>query len=766
MAAKYFQGDSVAGPVHASTAKTFAEVVAAMQRGSTLPITRKVFFSFGKRKRDAVKEVPFFVPAVFKTPQSKRNYGEATVCNLIFLDIDDLPDGLPDADTLKAALAPFNFLAYTTASSTPEKPRMRVVVDASNIPLHLYAKAVATIGKLLGLSNVTSESKVAVQPMFLPTRFADSPKGETPVFAVNLDGRPFTTTDIANLPESQGQSPNGKNGNGAHPHEPSEDDLENCVAPNPDFTLDMARSALNTLDPDLPRPKWTLVAAAMRHQFFPKQNEEAFELFDEWSKEGQKYQGEEHTRYIWNSFKQTPKGRAPVTIGTLVKMAEEEGWQDPRKPAKPAKDALGYYDSAKKEFLIKNEGGRWLSHGTDGFKRYLRKVGFSTKIPEGKPLSPAEEVMEAAINQRDVRYAGPLAGRAAGFYTEGGVRFLVTESPTLVEPVKGDCSIICGLLSGLVGHGEHGPTQLAIATGWLKMSFESQRAGKRQPGQALALAGPIGCGKSLLQGTITELLGGRSAKVWRYMSGRTDFNFDWFGAEHLMLEDEQSSTDIRARSNLAAHIKAIAVNELHSCHKKHGDAVNLRPFWRLSISLNDEPEAMLVLPPMRADLADKIILLQCTMPTTPFPTGSPELRAAYWKKIQSEIPAFAQYLLDYEIPEHLHDTRFGVRYFHHPELLEGLRSLAPETKLLELIDRCIFSERKTAWEGTAGDLENLLRSQYSGVHEEAGRLFHWNTACGVYLGKLEGKGRVQHKRHSQKRLWVIQPPSEIDLDTF
>jgi hypothetical protein len=195
----------------------------------------------------------------------------------------------------------------------------------------------------------------------------------------------------------------------------------------------------------------------------------------------------------------------------------------------------------------------------------------------------------------------------------------------------------------------------------------------------------VDCGKALLQAIITAL----------------------FAAEHLMLEDEQSSKNGRMRLDLGAHLKAIAVNEVHSCHAKHRDAVNLRPFWMLSISLNDQAECLLVLPPIREDIFDKIILLQCTRPQGGFPTGTPEKRAAYWRTLTAEISAFLDYLVRWQIPSALRDERFGVGHFHHPQLLEALNSLSSEEKLLELIDRELWQEpSRDTWEGTAGELES------------------------------------------------------------
>ena len=430
----------------------------------------------------------------------------------------------------------------------------------------------------------------------------------------------------------------------------------------------------------------------------------------------------------------------------------------PATALRPSFDA--YYDAVRKEYLVRNSGGRWLSHPVASFKMLLRKHGISTKLAEGARVSQAEAIILEIQDTRDVRYAGPLAGRDTGFYDECGVRFLVTDSPRIVAPVPGDWGTIRAFLTGLVGMDPgHGEKQLAVLFGWLKCAYEALAAAKRQPGQALVLAGPVQCGKSLLQAIITALLGGRCAKPYRYLAGRTDFNSELFAAEHLALEDEQSTTDIRSRMQLGSHIKEITVNEMHSCHGKNREAVSLCPFWRLSISLNDDEESLLVLPPIKDDVADKLILLRCMRSPSGFPTGTPELREEYWQRLMAELPAFIDYLTKWPIPEELADERFGVAYFHHPELLRSLESLAPETRLLELIDRELWRVHyESSWEGSAAELEGLFRQTGSTVSFDINRLLTWPNACGTYLARIAEKhpDRVSRHRTGDARLWTIQ----------
>jgi hypothetical protein len=214
---------------------------------------------------------------------------------------------------------------------------------------------------------------------------------------------------------------------------------------------------------------------------------------------------------------------------------------------------------------------------------------------------------------------------------------------------------------------------------------------------------------------------------------------------------------------MAAHLKAIAVGRDHNCHGKGRDAVNLRPLWRCTLSLNDEGECLLVLPPIRADIADKINLLKCFAPTMPFPTDTPAAMQGYWERLTSELPALLAHCRTVLPPPGRENTRFGIRAFHHPSLVLALEEQAPEVVLLELLDLELWeSPLADSWEGTAQELETRLLVPVSKVREQARRLLTWNHACGSYLGRLAKNqpDRVQEARSAQKRGWIINKPRQ------
>lgn len=86
---------------------------------------------------------------------------------------------------------------------------------------------------------------------------------------------------------------------------------------------DRIRSALAHLDASMSRHEWINIGMAINSEF----GDEGFQIFDEWSKTASNYNAVD-ARDAWKSFK--PNG--PVKIGTLIKKAKGQGWQDPGKP--------------------------------------------------------------------------------------------------------------------------------------------------------------------------------------------------------------------------------------------------------------------------------------------------------------------------------------------------------------------------------------------------------------------------------------------------
>jgi hypothetical protein len=452
-------------------------------------------------------------------------------------------------------------------------------------------------------------------------------------------------------------------------------------------------------------------------------------------------------------------------------------WPDINELPTASAPVQAHYDGVRKAFWTTNDRSGWIEVNEQSLRRLLRAQGLrGGKLLNGERLTPLEQRLSEIQTQHDVAYAGALAGHHSGPTECCGQRILVTTSPNLITPVAGEWPVLRRFLESLLFDNRYDQRQYVYA--WLKIAYEALRERLWRGGPAMALAGQRGCGKSLLQNLFTEILGGRSAKPYRYMSGGTQFNADLFGAEHLMIEDEHSSTDIRSRRAFGSNIKQFTSNYTQSCLGKNRQALTLTPFWRVSISVNDEPEAMMVLPPMsdsaHDSLGDKIILLSAQKAEMPLPTVENEEWQMFWRTLSAELPAFVDFLVNWNIPDEFRHPRFGVKAWQHPRLLAALDALAPETRLLVLIDEVIFTEtedtpgvkkgirREEKWEGTAEQLERRLC--ISSFDNEARRLLSWPSATGTYLGRLAHKhpDRVKPARTGDARNWIIfrkpEPP--------
>jgi len=399
------------------------------------------------------------------------------------------------------------------------------------------------------------------------------------------------------------------------------------------------------------------------------------------------------------------------------------------------------------------------------YNRILRSRGLKFKIAEGESLSETDDAILDVQNHRDVVYHGPLCGRNAGLIDENGIRALVTEDMSLPKPAKGEWKMLRAFLDGLLVHEESeeiGQAQFHTFCGWIKSSVEALRDDRSQQQQAIAICGPVDCGKSLLQHLITDMFAGRSAKAARYFNGKTPFNADLFAAEHLILEDDHVSIRIADRQKLGACLKEHCVGvTTASLHAKGRDAVNLRPWWRVSITLNDDPEAMMILPPLDDHVADKLIILRASRFDFPMPVSSTAEKVEFRRQLHAEIPAFLHWLMaEYAIPAIYADPRrYNVKTFHHPVLKESLESLSPESDLLDMIDSALADDfrRMEIVEMKSAELERRLRSFHT---RRAEKILSFRNACGTYLGRLAKKRpeRVKSHRTEDDRLWRIHPP--------
>jgi hypothetical protein len=366
-----------------------------------------------------------------------------------------------------------------------------------------------------------------------------------------------------------------------------------------------------------------------------------------------------------------------------------------------------FWEDTSEKYIHVREDGTWVKVNERVVMRLLRGAPhlLSNRPPREGGLSDLEVVLEEIRNKHAVMFSGPRAGYFAGKVLDhNGERFLVTASPTPIEPREGEFPRILALLDGMFGEGE--PRIIFLA--WLKDAVEGLRSGgERQTGKALVLAGPGDSGKSFVQDHIvTPLLGGRVVEPYLFMSGATTFSDSLAGCEHWKIED-QGHSDPESRKDLAASLKQAVANGGITHHPKGKALRTVKAFRRLTISCNEEPKYLAILPFLDSSLEDKIVILRTSKGGIPEDHGDPEKQEAYRGDITRELPAFVHYILNLEIDPKF-KARFGVIGFKDAEILKKLEETEPYHQLGEILDETFEGMGTESVEGSATKILALL----------------------------------------------------------
>lgn len=292
-----------------------------------IPCTRAHYHSQPEDEQKRIKSSPYFTACSFKEGTTERRDTNAEGYLMGVLDIDDPEIArhfVESPEAVADALWPFNFVLYASISSTPERPKCRVVVPVKEGRLEDRHTFVRGIAGFLGMPQKWSghrESNVASQPFARPCVFEDDPKDFSPVLISRLNGQDLQLVDIPALEE-------GEEDLFAYRSESTSDELDHL--PIRGLSVEDIREPLFKIDSDCDYLTWTRCLTGIRHQFRDEEEaREAFFLADEWCQRGSKYKDGD-TKAKWRSFKPDAPGKTPVTLATLFHIAANHGWKNTR----------------------------------------------------------------------------------------------------------------------------------------------------------------------------------------------------------------------------------------------------------------------------------------------------------------------------------------------------------------------------------------------------------------------------------------------------
>jgi hypothetical protein len=396
-----------------------------------------------------------------------------------------------------------------------------------------------------------------------------------------------------------------------------------------------------------------------------------------------------------------------------------------------------FYDGPANKYLVR-VGKSFMTYSK--LSPVITGVSRHLSDDHDDPKELMQAVREAVKNREldgGVQWHGSIAGHGQGLSRDtNDLPILITSEAKIPQPLAGEAPIISEIVAGAFAD----PIATTVFMSWLAGRYKSVRAHCHIPSPMLVLAGEINSGKSLLAWIVAQALGGRTANPYSAWSGGMLWNDDLVGSELLLVDDCIGSTDIRSRRNFGASFKESVYPHSVQLRKRNHSSISVRPVWCVMVCCNDTPESLQIIPPLDADLADKIALLHVIGVNLPVDTSTPEGKTALQTLIRGELPAFAQQLMEWETPEELRDRRSGIIAWRDPELSESVDAHSPSKRLESLLEAALADYgiwHDLPRDMTASEIEARLVELNSPVREQARQLCStWHGACGSALAKL------------------------------
>jgi hypothetical protein len=409
---------------------------------------------------------------------------------------------------------------------------------------------------------------------------------------------------------------------------------------------------------------------------------------------------------------------------------------------------------------FRKHGEAWSAFSREDARLHLKVAGISDKPRRGQNASDIERVLQHIQLNRRVDAAVPIMFSEEDIvFMEGGGKYLNTNTRTAMEPAPEGTGTpenfpwIWNLLENgfCDGHadknkpgGHPEPRSRDFFLGWLYWFWNSARECRLQPGQIIVLAGDIHTGKSFINRRLIGAIVGGSFEATHILMNASAFNKSAGEVGHWRCDDAPTDGEWREKARFSRALKAHASNPTVLYHPKFRDAIELPFLGRVCITCNLDPESLTILPTMDASFADKVSLFKIREDFRPtFHRTTHENEAM----IEREIPFFLRWLKDWGdsgIPEGVvnhKQPRFGVKPYHHPDLVESSHAESFEYSVQEVLQIWATAKKKDRSPGAKTEFtatEILSELQADSGLSQATRQWN-NRSLGKNLSKLIGK---------------------------
>lgn len=373
----------------------------------------------------------------------------------------------------------------------------------------------------------------------------------------------------------------------------------------------------------------------------------------------------------------TYSAHAPKSIYTWPDMLGKK-WVDNFAGDLIAEATREIYFDGSHYWIPREVGDGYESKRDQDISRHLRVTyGLVDSRDESGNPSMLDQALEVIQTQNRVNGAGSFIFREPGLiYRSSGERSLNIKRIMPVEP-----------FGSPVEWGEGFPTIARFFDGFLVDDFQrkhylyfyaskyqSIRKGLVHLSQAVQIYGAVSLGKSWhCEAIAIPLFGGASVDASSVLTGKTNHGGEVYEEPVWAVNDKVLASNASSRNVLTGVVKSIIADRTHSQHYKFKTPCQIEWPGIVIMTGNTDPAS---LRRMSLDLDQNIRDKVCIYRAADEPALDHFPRP---QDIKHELPYFARFLNDLEIPQDLRDARWGVKAFIDETIESAMDSSSPAT---------------------------------------------------------------------------------------
>ena len=438
---------------------------------------------------------------------------------------------------------------------------------------------------------------------------------------------------------------------------------------------------------------------------------------------------------VWEEF-QTATEPAPRTIEQLFTLAfaHDSGYEDPTKAAAVARD---YYYVPRRGYIRRLGRRRWQECTESMLKRELKaKHNLETSKEKYESANEIDKAIWEVETKRAIDGMAPFAHRREDIVKYAGKHYLNESQNQPVIALSGEREWGEGFLfTAQLIEGMFGPSSRNYILAWMADAYQSAVEGRLTKGPALLMAGGPARGKTLFSNVLFGGLMGGNVDAAGFLLG-SQFNDHLFDSLVWNIDDSLAASDHHAHNKFSNLMKKLVANQEFEVNGKYKQAVKLPWLGRLVVTANEDSESLRIIPNMELSVRDKISLVQLRhdAPVVQLPEGTPSGKTA-GDLVREELPAFAGWLMNYEVPSELKDTRFGVVAFQDEEMLTTAQQNHPNAPFEELVD-----EWRQSWFMTPEQLAGMDDKERRDYEESGMGAVHSELTATQLFERMSSEG--------------------------